>query len=120
MAALAPVTVPELQAMCATMVHRGPDDEGTYTDGPIGLGHKRLSIIDLSPKGHQPMASSDQSKWITFNGEIYNFNELREELKGRGHQFRTRSDTEVIVHSYEEYGEECLNGSTVCCYWDLG
>ncbi len=93
--------------MCQTIVHRGPDDEGVYTRGPVGLGMRRLSIIDLSG-GRQPIHNEDQSVWVVFNGEIYNFPELRQELEGRGHHFYTHSDTEVIVHLYEEMGADCV------------
>lgn len=94
-----------LRAMNDTMVHRGPDDAGVYLRGGTGLAMRRLSIIDVAG-GHQPMSNEDGSVWVVFNGEIYNFKALREELQGRGHVFATRSDTEVIVHGYEEYGEE--------------
>ena len=93
--------------MCQTIVHRGPDDEGVYARGPAGLGMRRLSIIDLSG-GKQPIHNEDQSIWIVFNGEIYNFPELRRELEARGHRFYTHSDTEVIVHLYEESGADCV------------
>jgi len=93
--------------MCQTIVHRGPDDEGVYARGPVGLGMRRLSIIDLSG-GKQPIHNEDQSIWVVFNGEIYNFPELRRELEARGHRFYTHSDTEVIVHLYEESGADCV------------
>jgi asparagine synthase (glutamine-hydrolysing) len=93
--------------MCQTIVHRGPDDEGIYARGPVGLGMRRLSIIDLAG-GKQPIHNEDGSVWVVFNGEIYNFPELRGELQGRGHQFYTHSDTEVIVHLYEEMGADCV------------
>jgi len=93
--------------MCQTIVHRGPDDEGVYARGPVGLGMRRLSIIDLSG-GKQPIHNEDQSIWVVFNGEIYNFPELRRELEARGHHFYTHSDTEVIVHLYEESGADCV------------
>ena len=93
--------------MCQTIAHRGPDDEGVYARGPIGLGMRRLSIIDLSG-GKQPIHNEDQTIWIVFNGEIYNFPELRRELEARGHRFYTHSDTEVIVHLYEESGGDCV------------
>lgn len=92
-----------LLAMEATITHRGPNDEGHFVHGPCGLGFRRLSIIDLGG-GHQPIANEDESIWVTLNGEIYNYPELREDLEKRGHRFHTRSDTEVIVHLYEEYG----------------
>jgi asparagine synthase (glutamine-hydrolysing) len=93
--------------MCQAIVHRGPDDEGIYAQGRVGLGMRRLSIIDLSG-GHQPIHNEDQTIWIVFNGEIYNFPELRRDLESRGHQFYTHTDTEVIVHLYEEMGAECV------------
>jgi len=107
--------------MCQTIIHRGPDDEGIYAQGPAGLGMRRLSIIDLSG-GHQPIHNEDQSVWIVFNGEIYNFPELRRELETRGHQFYTQSDTEVIVHLYEEMGADCvkkLRGMFAIALYDL-
>lgn len=102
------------------MVHRGPDDEGFYLDGELGLGNRRLSIIDL-PGGHQPLSNEDQTVWITFNGEIYNYCELRPGLEASGHRFRTASDTETIVHLYEEYGLNCLEhlrGMFAFALWD--
>ncbi len=102
------------------LVHRGPDDAGSHIDGHVGLGQRRLSIIDLS-SGHQPMTNEDGTLWIVFNGEIYNFQALRERLVGKGHQFRTRSDTEVILHLYEEEGPDCarsLNGIFAFAIWD--
>jgi asparagine synthase (glutamine-hydrolysing) len=96
-----------LKHMADAIVHRGPDDDGYYVKGPIGLGFRRLSIIDLSG-GHQPLANEDDSIWIVFNGEIYNYQELRVLLLAKGHVFKTQSDTEVIVHLYEEYGSDCL------------
>ena len=89
--------------------HRGPDDVGTLVDGAVSLGHCRLSIIDLSAAGHQPMANEDASLWIVYNGEVYNFQELRQELIAAGHTFRSRTDTEVVLHAYQEWGIECLN-----------
>ncbi len=97
----------DLQRMCEVIRHRGPDDEGFYLEYPIGLGMRRLSIIDLEG-GHQPMSDEDQSLWVVFNGEIYNFQEIRRELEKKGYRFRTRSDTEVILYSYKAYGEECV------------
>jgi len=99
---------PELvKAMADTIQHRGPDDEGYYVSGPVGLGFRRLSIIDLQ-SGHQPLSNEDGSIWIVFNGEIYNYQELRTFLLSKGHVFKTRTDTEVIVHLYEEFGPACL------------
>jgi asparagine synthase (glutamine-hydrolysing) len=97
----------ELARVCGRLRHRGPDDEGAFLDGPVGLAQRRLSIIDLS-SGRQPMANEDGSVWVTFNGEIYNFQELRRRLEGLGHRFATASDTEVIVHAYEQYGTDCV------------
>ena len=114
--------VPErlLKAMTDTLVHRGPDDEGFYISGPVGLGHRRLSIIDIE-SGHQPLANEDETVWVVFNGEIYNFMDLHDELVNKGHTFKTRSDTEVIVHLYEEEGERCferLRGMFAIAIWD--
>lgn len=97
----------DIRAMCQTMIHRGPDDEGIHVQGSVGLGMRRLSIIDLSG-GHQPIHNEDQNVWVICNGEIYNYQELRRELTGRGHRLYTHSDTEVIVHLYEEMGADCV------------
>jgi len=102
------------------MAHRGPDDEGMYVAGPIGLGFRRLSIIDLE-SGHQPMSDQEESVWVVFNGEIYNFPELRKVLEGYGHTFKTKSDTEVIVHGYKQWGDNVLdhlNGIFGLAIWD--
>ncbi len=96
-----------IHQMCQSMVHRGPDDEGIFVKKGAGLGMRRLSIIDL-PGGHQPVFNEDRSVWIVFNGEIYNFRELRAELERNGHRFYTNSDTEVIVHLYEDLGSDCV------------
>lgn len=107
--------------MADIMSHRGPDDSGIYTDRNISLGHRRLSIIDLSKKGHQPMSNREGSVWITFNGEIYNFREMRKELEKKGYMFNSNTDTEVIIYAYEEYGFECLhklNGMFAFCIYD--
>lgn len=93
--------------MCQTIAHRGPDDEGIYVKGPVGLGMRRLSIIDLAG-GHQPVHNEDKTIWVVFNGEIYNFPALRQDLENQGHRFYTNTDTEVIVHLYEDYGSECV------------
>src|SRR5271169_16184 len=109
-----------LRAMLDTIRHRGPDDEGVYTAPQVGLGHRRLSIIDLST-GHQPLSNEDGTVWIVFNGEIYNYQELRNDLQSRGHRFKTKTDTEVIVHLYEEFGEACvekLRGMFGFAIWD--
>lgn len=97
-----------VDAMCRMIVHRGPDDQGVYVNGGAQIGMRRLAIIDL-PSGHQPIHNEDRSVWIVFNGEIYNFREMRKELEALGHSFYTNTDTECIVHAYEQYGEECFN-----------
>ena len=110
-----------IRQMCSALTHRGPDDEGVYIGSRIGLGHRRLSIIDLSPAGHQPMSNEDGSVWIVLNGEIYNFPELREALEKKGHIFRSHSDTEVILHLYEDKGVDCLRdlrGMFAFTIWD--
>lgn len=109
-----------LRRMCDRLSHRGPDAEGFHARGPVGLGHRRLSIIDLAG-GAQPLANEDGSVWVTFNGEVYNFGELRGPLEAAGHRFATHSDTEVIVHAYEEYGERCVDhfrGMFAFAVWD--
>jgi asparagine synthase (glutamine-hydrolysing) len=106
--------------MCDVIPYRGPDDEGVYIDGPCGIGMRRLSIIDLST-GHQPLSNEDGSIWVVFNGEIYNYQELRQRLIGQGHRFRTNSDTETLVHLYEQEGIEglpALRGMFAYCIWD--
>jgi asparagine synthase (glutamine-hydrolysing) len=112
-----------LQIMADTMVHRGPDDRGTYLspDQRLGLAFRRLSIIDLSPAGHQPMCNEDGTVWIVFNGEIYNHAELRLLLEAKGHVYRSRTDTETILHLYEEHDEDCvhhLRGMFAFAIWD--
>ena len=97
-----------LKRMCDVQRHRGPDAEGLYQDGEVGLGNRRLSIIDLAT-GDQPLHNEDESVWVTFNGEIYNYVELRQQLTSKGHEFYTESDTEVLVHLYEEYGANMVN-----------
>src|SRR6202521_4260796 len=116
-AAVAPAS---LQGMIRMLDHRGPDGTGFHLENGVGLAHARLSIIDLA-SGQQPMCNEDSSLWITFNGEIFNYLELREELLAKGHRFATRSDTEVILHLYEEKGEDCvryLNGQWAFAIWD--
>ncbi|NOR13122.1 MAG: asparagine synthase (glutamine-hydrolyzing) [Candidatus Aminicenantes bacterium] len=115
-----PVSRSLLSSMCATIVHRGPDDEGIFVQNNVGLGVRRLSIIDVEG-GHQPLSNEDGSVWVAHNGEIYNFPELREELITCGHTFKTRTDTETIVHSYEEWGEHCFQkfrGMFAFALWD--
>jgi asparagine synthase (glutamine-hydrolysing) len=97
-----------IHRMCQAIVHRGPDDEGIHVKDGVGFGMRRLSIIDLAG-GHQPVFNEDRSVWVVFNGEIYNFLQLRSELQGRGHKFATHTDTEVIVHLYEEMGSDCVH-----------
>ena len=109
-----------LHRMIGLMHHRGPDASGIYLNGPAGLAHARLSIIDLSG-GDQPITNEDRSIWIVFNGEIFNYPDLREDLKSRGHKFYTQTDTEVLVHLYEEKGAELfedLNGQFALALWD--
>ena len=117
----APVRRSELAAMTKSIAHRGPDDEGYFLDGPLGFGFRRLSIIDLSG-GHQPMSDREESVWVIFNGEIYNFPELKRELQSHGHEFRTNSDTEIIIHGYKQWGDEVLNhlnGMFGLAIWDV-
>jgi len=109
-----------LERMVRAIQHRGPDEQGCHIEDGLGLGHARLSIIDLST-GQQPMANEDESLWVTFNGEIFNYIELQKELSDRGHAFRTHSDTEVILHMYEEKGPACVesfNGDFAFAVWD--
>ena len=116
-----PVPPVLLRKMTDAIAHRGPDSEGFYIDSFIGLGHRRLAIIDLTPAGHQPMATVRNKHVITYNGEIYNFQELRIELEALGYQFRSRTDTEVVLYAYQEWGEKCLdrfNGMFAFAVWD--
>ncbi len=116
----APADGRTLRRMLGTIRHRGPDQFGIYLDGHVGLGHARLSILDLHG-GQQPIANEDGSLWIVLNGEVFNHPELRRDLEARGHRFRTRTDTEVVVHAYEEYGKDCLsrfNGQFALAVWD--
>jgi asparagine synthase (glutamine-hydrolysing) len=99
--------------------HRGPDESGEFLSGPVGLGHRRLSIIDINT-GAQPMCNEDGSIWVVFNGEIYNFDGLRHELIAKGHQFKSSSDTEVIVHLYEELGDDCVSRFQGCFHLHYG
>ena len=110
----------DVHRMCQTIVHRGPDDEGIYAKGPVGIGMRRLSIIDLSG-GHQPIHNEDETVWVVYNGEIYNFPDVRRELEQLGHKFYTNTDTEIIVHLYEEMGADCvkrLRGMFALALWD--
>ena len=115
------VDIELLKKMNESQKHRGPDDEGTFVDGNVGLAHNRLSIIDLSSLGHQPMSNEDETIWIVYNGEVYNYLELMPDLKLKGHIFKSKTDTEVIIHAYEEYGVDCLqklNGMFAFAIWD--
>lgn len=115
-----PASTERVTAMCDVIAHRGPDDSGVFTDGPVGLGMRRLSIIDLAG-GHQPMRTADGRLTIVFNGEIYNYREVRRRLEAEGHRFQTSSDTEVILHAYQTLGPACLdrlNGMFAIAIWD--
>lgn len=110
-----------IETMCRVIAHRGPDASGTYVQDNLGLGHRRLSILDISERGRQPMANPEQTLLITYNGEVYNYLELREELEKKGYTFTNNTDTEVIIRMYEEYGEECVNyfnGMFAFAIWD--
>src|ERR1700736_6600077 len=109
-----------LRAMNQQIVHRGPDDDGFFVEGNVGLAMRRLSIIDIQT-GHQPITNEAESLWIVFNGEIYNHQELRKNLESRGHRYRTKSDTETIIHLYEQWGDDCvkhLRGMFAFAIWD--
>src|SRR6266571_4704266 len=115
-----PVQRDTLAQMNAQIVHRGPDDDGFFVEGNVGLTMRRLSIIDVRT-GQQPITNEDESLWIVYNGEIYNHRELRGRLEAGGHRYRTQSDTETIVHLYEEYGRDCvkhLRGMFAFAIWD--
>jgi asparagine synthase (glutamine-hydrolysing) len=116
-----PVERSTVATMASSMLHRGPDEGGVYDGGPVALGFRRLSILDLSPAGSQPMASDDGQHVIVFNGEIFNYVELRDDLRARGHRFRSTGDTEVLLAAYREWGADCLqrlNGMWAFCVWD--
>lgn len=116
-----PAQATVIKGMTDTIAHRGPDGEGFYLSGSVGLGHRRLAIIDLSTAGKQPISNEDETVWVTFNGEIYNFLNIRRDLIKLGHKFRSQTDTEVIVHAYEEWGTDCLhrfNGMFAFALWD--
>src|SRR4051812_26353375 len=104
-----PVLPVILRRMTDAVAHRGPDGDGFYIDRFVGLGHRRLAIIDLSPAAHQPMLSRDQQVVLSYNGEIYNFQELRAELEALGHQFRSRTDSEVVLNAWFEWGTGCVS-----------
>lgn len=116
-----PVAQKTITRMTDSLTHRGPDDEGAWTSGPVGLGSRRLAILDLSAAGHQPMSNETGDIVTVYNGEIYNFQSLRLELEAEGHRFHSRTDTEVVVHAYEQWGEDCLsrfNGHFALAVWD--
>src|ERR1700738_4123201 len=115
-----PVSREDVEVMAGELFHRGPDDAGYYLNRPVALGFRRLSIVDLCG-GHQPMPNEDRTIWIVFNGEIYNHATIRPDLERRGHRYATRSDTETIIHLYEEYGDDCvqhLRGMFAFAIWD--
>lgn len=117
----APASPVLLRRMTDAIAHRGPDGEGFFTDSFVGLGHRRLAILDLSPAGHQPMAMPDRSCVLSYNGEVFNFQELRIELEARGHQFRSRTDSEIVLHAFAEWGEDAFirfNGMFALAIWD--
>jgi asparagine synthase (glutamine-hydrolysing) len=116
-----PVMTDQVTAMCDLIAHRGPDEAGVFTADAVGLGHRRLAIIDLTPGGRQPMTTADGSATVVFNGEVYNFAELRRDLETRGHRFRGRSDTEVLLAAYQQWGVDCLTrlrGMFAFAIWD--
>ncbi len=116
-----PVSVPVIKRMTDIIKHRGPDGEGFWTNSFIGFGHRRLSVIDLSPLGHQPMQNDDGSLVITYNGEVYNFLNIKVELEAKGYKFHSKTDTEVVLKSYEEWGKDCVhkfNGMFAFAIWD--
>ena len=111
----------DLAAMVGALSHRGPDDEGYHFDGRVGLGHRRLAILDLSPAGRQPMPNEDESVWVAYNGQLFGFEPTRQELEAKGHRFRSRTDTEILVHLYEERGPEMvehIDGMFAFALWD--
>ncbi len=115
-----PPSITLIKKMIESLYHRGPDSSGYYRDKIASLGHSRLAIIDLN-SGAQPLSNEDETIWITFNGEIFNYLELRDDLISRGHIFKTKSDTETIVHAWEEWGTDCfnrLNGQWALALWD--
>ena len=114
------VSLNSVKNMIGALCHRGPDEAGVYLDDRVGLGHARLSIIDLS-SGTQPIHNEDKSLWIVYNGEVFNYPELKKDLLRKGHRFYTTSDTEVVLHLYEEQGSDCLkqlNGQFAMAIWD--
>jgi len=117
----ASVEPPILQKMTDAIAHRGPDGEGHWIEGNVGLGHRRLAILDLSPAGHQPMVSADHRYMLSYNGEVYNFRELRKELEAKGYWFRSKTDSEVVLNALAEWGPKALdrfNGMFALALWD--
>jgi asparagine synthase (glutamine-hydrolysing) len=117
-----PIALQTLTKMSTTLAYRGPDGEGYWNEGPIGLGHRRLAIVDLTPSGSQPMSNENGDIIVSYNGEMYNHNTLRVKLEAAGHHYRSRSDTETIIHAYEEWGVDCLsyfNGMFAFAIWDV-
>ena len=106
-----PVSYSKIKLMTDSIIHRGPDGEGHWTDNYIGLGHRRLAIIDLSPAGHQPMQTRDGRYILTYNGEVYNFKELRIELESLGYQFHSNTDSEVVLNAFAEWKDKCLENN---------
>ena len=116
-----PVSYSMIKLMTDSIIHRGPDGEGQWTDNYIGLGHRRLAIIDLSPAGHQPMQTRDGRYILTYNGEVYNFKELRIELESLGYQFHSNTDSEVVLNAFAEWKDACVekfNGMFAFAIWD--
>ena len=116
-----PVSRAAIRTMTDSIAHRGPDGEGHYLDRNVALGHRRLAIIDLSPAGSQPMTTEDNSLVIVYNGEVYNFLDLRPQLQAKGYRFHSNTDTEVVLYAYQEWGPECvhhLNGMFAFAIWD--
>ena len=117
----APVSPVVLQKMTDSIAHRGPDGEGHWIEGNVGIGHRRLAVIDLSPAGQQPMISADNRYVLSYNGEIYNFRELRGELEAKGYWFRSKTDSEVVLNALAEWGQKALkkfNGMFAIAFWD--
>ena len=116
-----PVSSAVVQSMIDALIHRGPDDEGQWIENNVGMGHRRLSIIDLSPAGRQPMVSANDRYILSYNGEVYNFRELRNELESKGYKFRSQTDSEVVLNALAEWGTQALirfNGMFALAFWD--
>ena len=116
-----PVSSHVVKGMTDALIHRGPDDEGQWVEKNVGIGHRRLSVIDLSQAGRQPMISANDRFVLSYNGEVYNFQELRRELEGKGHEFRSQTDSEVVLNALAEWGTQALirfNGMFALAFWD--